>query len=438
MQTSRAVVIAVGDEIVLGQQIDTNSAHISSRLAEMGVTTARHVTVPDDQDAIARAIADAIDEADLIIVTGGLGPTKDDLTRAALADVLGCPLVQDDRATDDISTYFKAMDRTPPESVFVQALRPATARMLANNHGTAPGLHARIAYDGIPAGSADVFCFPGPPRELNPMFETYVAATLLERATIPSIAQRVIRTFGLGESAVADRLGDLMTRTNDVLVGTTASQGIVSIRIRSQSQTPMTTREAEQSVEDTAAKVYGLLSPVIYGENDDTLAHAVVKLLRDRGETLTIAESCTGGLVGAAITSVSGASSVFDASLVTYSNAAKGAVLDVSEATLERYGAVSGVCAQEMVAGALEISGATHAIAITGIAGPTGGTPDKPVGTVWIAVDADSYEIDARRFLFKGHREEIRAHAVNAALGLLRLHLTGNDRETLLWQAERL
>lgn len=432
-----AVIIAVGDELVIGQQLDTNSRWLSARLAELGVATARHITVADRESDIAEAIATSVEIADIVLVTGGLGPTKDDLTRAALAQVLSAELIIDQTALQEINAFYAKLNREPPETAVVQAQRPANASSLQNAHGTAPGLHATLAYDGVPAGSCEIYCFPGPPRELAPMFEKFVADPLLASGQTPPIAQRIIRTFGLGESAVAERLGDLMDRDQRVLVGTTASGGIVSIRVRVEAGQTGSIVESEQLVEDTCDQIYQLMGPLIFGENDDTLADSVVRLLRERKETVAVAESCTGGLLGAAITSVPGASTVFDAGFITYSNAAKGATLEVSPVTLQRYGAVSSICAQEMVAGALEATGATHAIAVTGIAGPAGGTPEKPVGTVWVAVDADSYEIDARRFQFRGHREEIRNHAVNAGLGLLRLHLTGNVNEPLLWEAER-
>lgn len=418
---------------MLGQQLDTNSASISTRLADLGVRTLEHRTVDDDAEQIAGAIRAGIDRADLVIVSGGLGPTKDDLTRRALAMAMGTELVEDERALAEIMTWFAGRGRTMSQTNRVQALRPSGARSLTNPRGTAPGLHARIAYDGLPSGSVDVYCLPGPPRELLPMLEAEVLAPMRASGAV-AVEQRILRTIGLGESSLAEKLGELMDRDRGVLVGTTASSGMVSVRIRCEGAT--TAELARGGVDEAAALVRERLGGVVFGEGDVTIADAVVSMLIERGESLTVAESCTGGLVGAAVTSVPGSSSVFGRGYLTYANEAKVELLGVEPGTLEQHGAVSGECAQEMALGALRASGADHAIAITGIAGPDGGSDDKPVGTVWIGI-ASAEGAVARRFGFPGERENVRALSVKFALAVLRQRLLGID-EPMLWQEEAL
>lgn len=432
-----AAVLSIGDELTLGQTLDTNSRWIATRLVQLGVHVREHATVSDDQGRIASAMRRLAASGDLLICTGGLGPTADDLTRPALAESLDETLIEDGAALDAIRAWFAGRGGMP-ESNRVQALRPPSARALENTNGTAPGLAARI-------GGTDVYCLPGPPHEMRPMFERFVTPGI--RPEPGRITRsRLILTFGLGESRVAERLGELMDRTRGeagvVLVGTTASLGVVTCRLRVSAPTPA---EAATALDQTESEINRRLGDAVFDRRDphagdetetaDALPRTIVRLLRERGERLAVVESCTGGLLGAEITSIPGSSAVFVGGWMTYSNGWKTAMVGVPPAVLESDGAVSEACAKAMAQGGLErartAGGADHTLAITGIAGPEGGSPDKPVGTVWIARASKGGSIEARRFRFKGDRNAVRAWAARSALGMLRLHLAGLDMPLL-------
>lgn len=426
----RAAVLSIGDELVLGQTLDTNSRWISERLTARGVRAVEHVTVPDDLDAHAAALARLAASVPLVVSTGGLGPTADDLSRDALARVMGETLVEDGAAWQQIRSHFVARGVPVSENNRLQALRPASAAALANPHGTAPGLFATIG------GRCDVFCLPGPPNEMKPMFE----AEVLSRLRPPAgrvVRTRVLRTFGMGESHIAERLGQLMDRSRNPLVGTTASEGVVSCRIRYEGPDA----GADGAVEDSARAVRDALGAIVYGEEDDSLASVIVGLLRERGERLVVVESCTGGLLGAMITEVPGCSDAFLGGWITYANEAKSAHVGVPAETIARHGAVSAEVARAMAAGALLAagrSGPAHALAITGVAGPGGGSDAKPVGTVWICRastgNGGAADTDARRFLFSGDRAMIRRRSAMTALAMLRLFLIGEGGLQLIRQ----
>lgn len=427
--------MSVGDELVLGQTLDTNSGWLSDRLVGRGITTVRHVTVPDDVGALELAIRHAAGEAELVIVTGGLGPTPDDLTREALARALGARLVEDDRALAEVHAWFKARNREMPKANRVQAMRPASARCLSNPVGTAPGLAARL-------DETDIFCLPGPPNEMVPMFERFVTPAL---RTPPGrvVRTRTIRTFGLGESRVAGLLGDLMRRDRLPLVGTTASRGVVGVRIRWEGEG--TPAEAENAIARTEASLRERLGPAVLtptrGSGEECLAELVLSLLRARAETLSSAESCTGGLLGAMLTDVPGSSDVYAGGWVTYSNVLKRSALGVPgelfpEVHAGAPGAVSASTAIAMSEGARARAQTRHALAITGIAGPGGGSDAKPVGTVWICLASGDSPHDCRRFLFGGDRPSVREWAALSALAMLRLRLMGLEM-TLLGEQER-
>jgi len=444
-----AALISIGDELALGQTLDTNAAWLADRLFAAGVRTAEHATIDDEARRIAAAIERLGADHDLIITTGGLGPTADDLTREALARVLAGgpdaepePMTEDARALEDLRAWFDRRSAAMPEANRVQAMRPASARCLPNPNGTAPGLHARCARLG-----ADVFCLPGPPHEMRPMFEAQVVPALrAQKGTVTRV--RLLPTIGLGESTVAERLGDAMARTREddggVMVGTTASRGVVTCRLRASARTEA---DALAMLDEAEAQIRERLGPIVFDRRDqaagdaleiaDALPRAVIGLLRARGQRLAVAESCTGGLLGDSITSLAGASDVFEGGWLTYTDALKSAVLGVDPAIIAQHGAVSAPCARAMALGALERSpGAHHCLSITGIAGPGGGSAGKPVGTVWIGQasrtdrasrDGADGEIDAetRHFLFRGGRVAVRQWAARAALAMLRLRLIG-------------
>ncbi len=436
------VIISIGDELTLGQSLDTNSRWLSARLLECGIVTARRVTVPDDAGAIERAMREAAADAGLVISTGGLGPTEDDLTRVALAAAMGDELVEDAEALRAIGGWYAARGSRMPATNRVQAMRPRGAACLPNPHGTAPGLRARL-------GGADVFCLPGPPREMGPMFESCVAPALRPPAG-RVVRTRALPTFGYGESRVAELLGDLMRRGRNPLVGTTASAGVVTVRLRYEGGAS----GAEDALAATERAVRAALGAAVLtpeGEaRERTLAGVVLDLLKERGETLAVAESCTGGLLGAILTEVPGSSAVFAGGWITYTNAMKHAELGVPDrfvpdaADARAPGAVSEETARAMALGCRErarfalrgAAGVDHALAITGVAGPEGGTGAKPVGTVWVCRASRDGTVDARRFLFRGGRDAVRTWSAMSALGMLRLKLLGVEME-LLGEVER-
>jgi nicotinamide-nucleotide amidase len=424
-----AAILSIGDELTLGQSLDTNSRWLADRLTGMGIVTLEHATVPDERQAIAGALKRLMAGADVVVATGGLGPTADDLTRQALAEALGQSLVEDAVALGQIEAYFASRSRQMPAINRVQALRPGNARTLSNPHGTAPGLHARA---GLRA--CDIFCLPGPPREMRPMFESLVVPQLRPPQG-RAVRTLVLHTAGLGESQAAMRLGELMDRTRVPMVGTTASQAVVSCRIRYEGAAEgQRGLGPDALVAETAAAVRRRLDPYIFGEGDETLPGAVVDLLRAGGKRLSVVESCTGGMLGGMITEVPGASDVFVGGWITYANEQKERMVGVPASVFASggSGAVSGECARAMAAGGLERSSADLCLSITGIAGPGGAAAGKPVGTVWVGLAARGGEVGAKRFLFGGSRASVREWSCKSALAMLRLHLLGRGELPLL------
>lgn len=414
-----AGILAIGDEIALGQTLDTNSRWLADRLMALGIVTVEHATVPDDAAATAHALRRLASAAGVVVSTGGLGPTLDDLTREALAMAMGANLVEDGEALRQIQAWFARSSRPMPELNRVQAQRPEGAASLENTAGTAPGLAGAV-------GEASVFCLPGPPREMREMFERLVVPRL--RSPGAAVRTRFLHCFGLGESEIATRLGELMDRARDPLVGTTASGGVVTCRIRC--STNRARQQAADSPDDplvrTERHIREQLGPYVFGADGQTLPAAVLDLLRARGGTLTVVESCTGGLLGQMITEVPGSSAAFWGGWITYTNEMKQREVGAPASIFAPGGpgAVSRECVEAMARGGLERSGADHCLAITGVAGPDGGSVDKPVGTVWIG-RASRSGVEARRFLFAGDRTGIRDWAAKSGLAMLRFALIG-------------
>lgn len=439
-----AAIISQGDEILLGQTLDTNSRWLSDRLTGLGVAVLEHVSLPDDRAAIASAFRRLALSVDLILCSGGLGPTEDDLTRDALADAVGEPLIVDEASLAQIEAYFAGRGRPMPPINRVQALRPTSGMCLENRHGTAPGLRARLA-------RADIFCLPGPPRELVPMFEGAVLPALnLDHSR--AILTRALHTIGLGESDIATLLsstpdGNLMRRDRSPLVGTTASGGIVSVRIRAlgTATNAATNAAAFELLDTTERHVRSALGSVVFaadgGSPHDALPAAVLAEMRRRGLTFAVCESCTGGLLGSMVADVPGCSDVYLGGLITYANDAKTALAGVPHDLIRTHGAVSAPVAEAMARGASDRLGASAALAITGISGPSGSTSDKPVGTVWISLalgirPSGPTTTDTRRFMLSGDRRHIREFAARLALGMLWYHLAGTPTRPLLRQVE--
>jgi nicotinamide-nucleotide amidase len=378
---------------------------------------AYHKTVADDQPAIAAAVREAAALAPLVIVTGGLGPTPDDLTRQALADVVGRPLDLHPPSLERIRKFFKSLGREMPATNRVQAMVPRGSDMLDNDWGTAPGLKVRT-------GPATVYVFPGVPREMAPMFEKYVLPTVTRKSG-RTLLTETLRTFGAGESMVAEKLGDLMRRDRNPTVGTTVSDGIVSIRIRSDFPGA---DQARQQLDRTVEAVKGSLGALVFGSGPETLMSVVGRRLCEAGRRVTTAESCTGGYLARLLTDTPGASRYFLGGWVVYSNAMKTQELGVPEAVLAQHGAVSEETVRLLAAHALDKAGAHYALAVSGVAGPDGGTVAKPVGTVWIALASAQdagVKVVAECFQFPGDRAMVRDRAAKTALNMLRLELCG-------------
>jgi nicotinamide-nucleotide amidase len=358
-------------------------------------------------------IGQAANRADLLLVTGGLGPTPDDLTREALADAMGVELILHDASMRQIEAYFQARHRPMHTANRNQALCPRGATPLENTNGTAPGIRARM-------GRMEIYVMPGVPREMKTMFEQCVAPCLPPPGE-RTISQKTLKSFGMSESEVGQRIGDLMTRGRNPTVGTSAADLIISIRIHARGATP---QEATTLAEADAAAVRERLGIAVFGAEDDELQDAVARLLIEQQKTIATAESCTGGLIVKRLTDVAGSSAYLMQALVTYSNESKSRLLDVPADLIRRHGAVSAEVARAMAVNARRIAATDYALSVTGIAGPTGATPDKPIGLVYVGLsDATDAVVKEMRFGDTLLRHEVRDRAVKSALNLLRLRL---------------
>ena len=405
----RIHLLNTGAELMLGRVLNTHQQWLCRQLADRGYVVTQQVAVDDAGPSIQGALRESL-AADLIIVTGGLGPTSDDRTRELVAELLGKKLHEDAAVVAHIEKFFTARGRPMPARTQVQAQVPEGAVVLPNPNGTAPGL----AMDG-PAGQFIVM-LPGPPRELRPMFTEHVVPLLARR--FPPEGEflcRTLKTTGLGESLVEERIdGPLQPLVAAGLeLGYCARVGEVDVRFTARGG------RARELVAEAEAITRERLGGIVFGADEETLEMCVVRELTARHRTLALAESCTGGFLGHRITNVPGASAVLLAGLVTYSNAAKQQFLGVRPETLAAHGAVSEATVREMAEGARERTGADYALAVTGIAGPSGGTPDKPVGTVWIAL-ASSAATEAVKKLNPLDRETFKYVTSQQALDLLR------------------
>ena len=410
--------INTGSELMLGRVLNTHQQWLCRQLADLGYVVTRQVAVPDTGSDIQQAVREALARADLVIATGGLGPTSDDLTRDLVAELLGKTLRQDAEVLAHISHFFESRKRPMPERTRVQALIPEGATVLHNPHGTAPGLAMEARPNPFRAVGRPswLIMLPGPPRELRPMFTDSVAP-LLQRVMPPAsrFVCRSLRTTGIGESVVEEKIGGPLKRWVEagLDLGYCARPGQVDVRLAARGG------DAEQQVREAEAIVRGLLGLHIYGVEDEDLETVIVRLLTERKATLALAESCTGGCIANRVTNVPGASAVLLAGLVTYSNAAKQKFLGVRVETLDQHGAVSKPVAREMAEGARQQTLADYAVSVTGIAGPSGGTPGKPVGTVFIGLAGPAGTVIERN-LNPYDRETFKQVTTQQALELLR------------------
>lgn len=402
-----AEIVAVGTELLMGQVLNTDAQYIARRLSELGVTLHRQVVVGDNPARIREAIHTAIGRADVVITTGGLGPTADDITKETCAEALGLPMERSPEAEKQVRGWFERNNYPMTENNLRQADFAKGAIILENHNGTAPA--CIVEKDG-----KAVINLPGPPRELMPLFAESVAPYLARRSGAV-IVSRYMRVFGMGESAVESRLHDMMENSLNPTVAPYCSTGEVQLRL-----TVRVAHESEAAalLDPAEREIRARLGNVVYAVTDDpeySMEQALVKALCAAKKTMVTAESCTGGMIASKIVNVSGASDVFLEGCVTYSNAAKMRTLGVKAETLEKYDAVSRETALEMAEGARRRADADYAVSVTGLAGPGGGTPEKPVGTVWLGL-ATREGVEARLLQLHGNRERIRTLAALNAM----------------------
>jgi nicotinamide-nucleotide amidase len=414
-------IINTGSELMLGRVLNTHQQWLCRQLTDRGYLVHRQVAIADEGRAIQSAVREAADHADLIICTGGLGPTSDDITRDLIAELLGKPLREDPAIAAHIESFFLKRKRPMPVSTLVQARVPEGALVLQNRYGTAPGLAMKLDPNPYRADrkATWIVMLPGPPRELRPMFLEEVAPFLdREFPRETAFVCRTLHSVGLGESRVEEQIAPALAHLTKagLQIGYCARVGEVDVRLVSEGC------GAEETVQEAAEIVYQKIGNHIFAENDANLEGTLIQMLAERKKTLALAESCTGGFIAHRLTNISGASAVLLAGLVTYSNEAKQQFLGVPVETLAAYGAVSEATARAMVEGVRARTGADYALAVTGIAGPTGGTAEKPVGTVFIAL-TDGKTTKVINPLNAFDRETFKYVTSQQALELLRRHL---------------
>ena len=405
--------MTVGTEMLLGDLVDTNTAWISQRLAGLGVGIYRHTTVGDNSERIVAALREAASKSDLVVTTGGLGPTSDDLTNACLSTLTGREMVEYPEAREHVDRMFQKFGRKPTANNYKQALFPEGTELIPNPVGTAMG--ALVEWKGTLLAT-----LPGVPSEMKSMFEATLEPLIRARSE-GSIVSRTLHFAGIGESALAEKVQEFLD-ARDPTVAPLAGQGRVRLRITTRAATE---EEALDKISPVEKEVIARLADYYFGQGDETLEGAVARLLKERDATLALAESCTGGLLAKRLTDMPGSSAYFTEGLVTYSNEAKEHLLGVPHELLVEHGAVSDAVARAMAEGAREVSGADYGLSVTGIAGPDGGTEEKPVGLVFVGI-SDARDTFAEKLdltAWARSRDSIRERSTNRAFDLLRLRL---------------
>lgn len=412
----KAEIICIGTELLLGQIIDTNAAFLAEELAGLGIDIYHKSTVGDNLARIVEVLKLAWSRSDVLIISGGLGPTQDDLTREAVAKLLGEPLEFNEIAWENVCSYFQKIDRPIPENNRRQAMFPASGQVVTNLLGTAPGL--LVAKD-----NRYLFALPGVPYELHGLWNSFVKPYLRQRLDIegnPVLTSKMVKMVGIGESAMEEIILDLIHNQSNPTIAPYASRGEVSLRITAKS---CSEDDNQKLIEQTLSKVKERLGEYIYGYDTDKLENVVGRILKSIGWRLALAESCTGGLIAHRITNIAGSSDYYLGGINSYSNDLKINLLGVPERIIAQYGAVSKETARAMAMGIRKVTGAEVGIGVTGIAGPGGTTPEKPVGLTYFAIDLPGYsQVERRVFPFEriGNKEA-------AAQSVL----------TLLWQSLR-
>ena len=413
--TMKIELINTGTELLIGDVINTNAAWLGQRMVELGLSIARCTTVPDG-DAIVTALRESVTRSDVVIVTGGLGPTADDISREAAAEVFGVPMDMNDGVLKWLDEYFARRGKTVNEHNKRQAMVPRGGEVLENPNGTAPGLFLPAVLGSAKGFHCAVFLLPGPPRELKPMMADHVEPRL--RAMLPGgkdIESRYLRFTGIGESDISMALQGELEKIPHLEIGYCIGKGDVDVRVTG----------THQAVTQAQEVCFARLGEYLVSDDRRLIEQVLVDLLQQRGQWIALAESCTGGFIAHRITNVPGASRVLAHGFVTYANDAKTQHLHVPASLIAEHGAVSEPVARAMADGCLRASGADHALAVTGIAGPSGGTPEKPVGTVFIALASKGHETDVRKRWFRGEREWFKILTSQTALDFLRRRLCG-------------
>lgn len=416
-------IVTIGDELLLGFTIDTNGAHLAQELSSHGIAIVRRASCGDSAESIAEAVKDALDRTGAVITTGGLGPTADDLTKESIAAIFGREMYLDESIVEGLKELWRkrGWPGELPKANLQQARIPNGATILTNRHGSAPGIWLEDARGRW------VAMLPGVPREMRGMLADELLPILEKRAAgtadadRTTIVSRTLRTTGMGESMIADKLGSLARNPAGVSLAYLPGWEGTDLRLTSRDRTAA---DAAVALDRAAFALRGVLGPIIYGEAKDDLAAVVLDLMRARGFKLAVAESCTGGLLGARITEIPGSSDVMLGGVIAYANDVKEKQLGVKKSTMMEHGAVSEETVREMATGARERFGASVGVAISGVAGPGGGTPKKPVGTVCVGLDVNGVVTSVRSSLV-GDRGEIRQRAAQSALNAIRRSLEG-------------
>ncbi len=406
--------ISVGTEILMGNIINTNAAYLSEQCASLGLSIYHQITVGDNENRLMEAIQTAFKRADIVILTGGLGPTEDDLTKETTAKAMGLPLVEDSRTKERISEYFKGRNMTVSENNWKQAIVIKDAIILDNDNGTAPGMIAQC--EDTEGNIKRAILMPGPPNEMKPMFEGLVIP-YLQKLNPYVFYSEMVKVCGIGESLAETMILDLIDNQTNPTIAPYAKTGQVHFRITAKAST---IEEAKQLVAPVVEELKKRFGENVYTTKEmETLEEKVVSMLKERKYKISTAESLTGGMIAGTIVNVAGASSVFDEGYITYANEAKENLLGVKKETLQNFGAVSEQTAYEMAEGVCKVSGADVGISVTGIAGPEGGTEEKPVGLVYIACCVNGV-VTVKKCNFKGNRQKIRDNTVIFALDMVR------------------
>lgn len=398
--------LSVGTELLLGEILNTDAKYLSEELSALGINVYYHTVVGDNRERLKNALVSALERADMVIASGGLGPTQDDLTKEVIAEAVNEELVLDEESLERIKKYFKATNREMPESNIKQAMLPKNGIILPNNNGTAPGCI-------IEKNGKIIIMLPGPPNELMPMFEESVKPYLISKSD-STIYSETLKIFGIGEAKVAEILDDLMERANPTLAPYAETAG-VRLRIAARAKND---NDGRMMIKETKEKIFERIGSFIYADRNISLPEAVFEAAKQKNVTISAAESCTGGMFAKMIVDIPGSSAVLDESIVTYSNSAKEKYLNVKHETLEKFGAVSRETAFEMAQGIAKTAAADIGVGITGIAGPDGGTSEKPIGLVFVGVYYKG-ETEIRELHLKGNREKIRYTAALNAFDMI-------------------